>query len=74
MRDGTALTVGFQADKVDANGETFGLVCKTNLTEAATFTLNATLTNGAADTLGTLNAVLSQSYPQLFVVGIGSAE
>ena len=74
VRDGTALTVGFQADKVDANGETFGLVCKTNLTEAATFTLNATLTNGAADTLGTLNAVLSQSYPQLFVVGIGSAE
>ncbi len=74
VRDGTALTVGFAADKVDANGEVFGLICKTNLTEAATFTINATLTNGATDTLGTLNAILAQPYPQLFAVGIGSAE
>ena len=73
VRDGTALTVGFAADKVDANGQIFGLLCKTNLIETTTFTINATLTNGASDTLGTLNAILPQPYPQLFVVGIGSA-
>ena len=74
VRDGTALTVGFAADKVNANNEVFGLICKTNLTEAATFTINATLTNGASDALGTLNAILAQPYPQLFAVGIGPAE
>ena len=74
VRDGTALTVGFAADKVDANGQIFGLLCKTNLIETTTFTINATLTNGASDTLGTLNAILPQPYPQLFVVGIGPAK
>ena len=73
VRDGTALTVGFSADKVDANGQVFGLLCKTDLADPATFTINATLTNGATDALGTLNAILPQPYPQLFVVGIGSA-
>ncbi len=73
VRDGTALTVGFAADKVDANGQIFGLLCKTNLIENTTFTVNATLTNGATDALGTLNAILSQPYPRLFVVGIGPA-
>ena len=68
--DGTALTIGFAADKVDANGQIFGLLCKTNLIENTTFTVNATLTNGATDALGTLNAILSQPYPRLFVVGI----
>lgn len=68
------LTVGFAADKVDANGQVFGLLCKTDLADTATFTINATLTNGATDALGTLNAILPQPYPQLFVVGIGPAE
>ena len=72
-RDGAALTVGFAADKIDANGQVFGLLCKTDLADTATFTINATLTNGDTDALGTLNAILPQPYPQLFVVGIGPA-
>ena len=73
-RDGAVLTVGFAADKVDANGQVFGLLCKTDLADTATFTVNATLANGVSDTLGTLNAILPQPYPQLFVVGIGPAK
>jgi acetyl esterase/lipase len=71
--DGSALTVGFAAGKVDGNGQVFGLLCKTDLADTATFTINATLSNGASDTLGTLSAVLDQSYSKLFVVGIGPA-
>ena len=71
--DGSALTVGFAAGKVDGNGQAFGLLCKTDLADTATFTINATLSNGASDTLGTLSAVLDQSYSKLFVVGIGPA-
>ena len=73
VRDGTTLTVGFRADKVDANGQTFGLVCKDNLTDTTTFTLNATLANeaGGAATVGTLTTTTVKT--QIFAVGIGPA-
>ena len=73
VRDGTTLTVGFRADKVDANGQTFGLVCKDNLTDTTTFTLNATLANeaGGAATVGTLTTTTDKT--QIFAVGIGPA-
>ena len=74
VRDGTTLTVGFRADKVDANGQTFGLVCKYNLTDTTTFTLNATLANeaGGAATVGTLTTTTDET--QIFAVGIGPAK
>ena len=74
VRDGTTLTVGFRADKVDANGQTFGLVCKDNLTDTTTFTLNATLANeaGGAATVGTLTTTTVKT--QIFAVGIGPAQ
>ena len=74
VRDGTTLTVGFRADKVDANGQTFGLVCKDNLTDTTTFTLNATLANeaGGAATVGTLTTTTDKT--QIFAVGIGPAQ
>ena len=72
VRDGTTLTVGFQADKVDANGQTFGLICKDNLADTTPFTLNATLTNGASDALGTLTTTTDKT--QIFAVGIGPAQ
>ena len=73
VRDGTTLTVGFRADKVDANGQTFGLVCKNNLTDTTTFTLDATLANeaGGAATVGTLTTTTDKT--QIFAVGIGPA-
>ena len=69
-----SLTVGFAADKVDADGQVFALLCKSDLADAATFMVNATLRNGVSDTFGTLSAVLDQPPPRLFVIGIGPAE
>ena len=73
-RDGGTLTVGIEAARVDADGETFGLVCKENLTDTETFTINATLSNetGGAATVGMLQGVTDRT--QLFVVGICAAE
>ena len=73
VRAGTTLTVGFAADKVDANGQTFGLVCKDNLGDKTTFTLNATLANeaGGSATTGTLTTTTDKT--QIFAVGIGPA-
>lgn len=72
-RDGAALTVGFAADKVDANGQTFGLVCKDNLTDTTTFTLNATLANEAGGTATTGTLTTTTDKTQIFAVGIGPA-
>ncbi len=70
--EGGMVAVGFRAAEIGANvGSTFGLLCKDNLDDAETFTLNATLTD-VADALGELQAATSKS--QLFVVGIGAAE
>ena len=66
------LAVGFEARKVDADGETFALVCKENLTDTETFTIEVTLTNGATDTLGSLAGTTGRS--SLFVLGIGAAQ
>lgn len=72
----TGATVGLHAAKIDANGETFGLVCKTDLTKDETFILNAVLSyekgelGDATEGLFTITADLS-GYTQLFVVGVG---
>ena len=66
------LTVGFEAGKVDADGESFGLICKESLTDKSTFVLNVTLSNGATSLLGTLSG--TTDYSQLFILGIGPAE
>ena len=66
------LTLGLEAGQVDADGQVFGLVCKENLTDAKTFTVNVTLKNGAAATLGTLEGLTDK--PQLFILGIGPKE
>ena len=73
VRDGTTLTVGFAADKVDANGQTFGLVCKDNLTDTTAFTLNATLANEAGGTATTGTLTTTTDKTQIFAVGIGPA-
>ena len=70
--EGGKVAVGFRAAEIGASvGASFGLVCKDNIDDTETFTLNATLTD-VADALGELQAVTSKS--QLFVVGIGAAE
>lgn len=71
-RDGETVAVGFRAAEIGANvGASFGLVCKDNLEDTETFTLNATLTD-IEGVLGELQATTSKS--QLFIVGIGAAE
>ena len=68
------LTVCLEAGLVNANGQTFGLVCKERLSDAQTFTINVTLTDdgtGSA-TLGTLQGLTDKS--QLFILGIGPAK
>ena len=71
--DGGTLTVGIKAAKVDGNGELFGLICKTDLADTTTFTINVTLTNedGGTATVGSLQGLTNM--PRLFVVGIGPA-
>ena len=67
------LKVDFEADRVSANGQTFGLVCKENLSDTETFTINVTLTDdgtGSA-TLGSLEGLTDR--PRLFILGIGPA-
>ena len=71
-REGGTVAVGFRAAEIGANvGASFGLVCKDNLEDTETFTLNATLTD-IEGVLGELQATTSKS--QLFIVGIGAAE
>ena len=75
-RTNAVLTVVFRAAKVVADGGVYGLVCKENLADAATFKLPALLTDGADETLGILTATLEAGTdnPTLFAVGIGPAE
>ncbi len=72
-RTNATLTVGFRAAKVVADGGVYGLVCKENLADAATFKIPALLTDGADETLGVLTATLEAGTdkPTLFAVGIG---
>ncbi len=70
-REGGTVVVGFRAAEIGASvGSTFGLLCKDNLDDTETFTLNATLT-GIEGALGELQATTTKS--QLFIVGIGAA-
>ena len=70
-RDGETVAVGFRAAEIGASvGASFGLVCKDNLDDTETFTLNATLTD-IEGALGELQATTTKS--QLFIVGIGAA-
>lgn len=70
----TGATVGITAAKIDADGERFGLICKTSFGTFETVVLNATLAADPGATTGvfTITADLS-GYTQLFVVGIGPA-
>lgn len=74
----TGATVGLHAKEINANGQDFGLVCKTDITKGDTFVINATLNyeQGELGTptegLFTITADLSE-YDQLFVVGVGPA-
>ena len=72
-RVGSDVAVEFHAAEIGASvGASFGLICKDNLADTKTFTLNAQLT--AVDTtyvLGTLETQTNKT--QLFVVGIGPA-
>ena len=68
------LTVAFEAGKVNANGQTFGLVCKKNLADKDTFKISVKLTDdgtGSA-TVGVLEGETNE--PQLFIVGIGDVK
>ena len=70
-REGGTVAVGFRAAEIGASiGASFGLVCKDNLDDTETFTLNATLTD-IEGALGELQATTTKS--QLFIVGIGAA-
>ena len=71
-RSGATVAGGFAAAKIEATvGDSYGLLCKENLGDAATFTLQATITE-AGDTLATLTA--STDRTRLFAVGICTAE
>ena len=70
-REGETVAVGFRAAEIGASvGASFGLVCKDNLDDTETFTLNATLTD-VEGALGELQATTSKT--RLFIVGIGAA-
>ena len=70
-REGGPGAVGCRAAEIGASvGASFGLVCKDNLDDTETFTLNATLTD-IEGALGELQATTTKS--QLFIVGIGAA-
>ena len=67
-------TVGLKAGKIDADGETFGLICKTDLTKADTIVINATMAAEKDAETGTFTITADLSgYTQLFVVGVGPA-
>lgn len=73
----TGATVGLKAAKIAAQAETFGLICKTDLTKGDTFVINASLSVAEGDPdakngLFTISTDLS-GYDQLFVVGVGPA-
>ena len=66
------LKVNLSAAKIDADGATFGLICKTDLTSDQTIVINATLAAEKDATEGVLTVKTDLSdYPSLFVVGIG---
>ena len=67
------LKIGFEADRVDANGQSFGLLCKDSLADEVPYVINVQLTNdeGGMATLGTLQGLTDK--PQIFILGIGPA-
>ncbi len=71
-REGETVAVGFRAAEIGASvGASFALICKDNLADTATFTIDATLTE-VASPLGVLEAATDKA--QIFVVGIGAAD
>ena len=65
------IVVDFAAGRVDANGETVGLVCKRNLSDSETFIVNATVRDDGSGSavVGALEAQTNE--PRLFILGIG---
>ena len=69
---GEGLKVKLSAKKIVADGQTFGIVCKTDLLGDEKIVVNATLHADATGTEGELRTVSDLSpYSQLFVVGVG---
>ena len=67
------ITVDLKAAKIDADGQTFGLICKDDLTSETTFVVNATLAAEKDATAGTFTADLPEGKDALFVIGVGPA-
>ena len=70
FKDGK-IAVEFAAGRVDADGQTFALVCKRSLTDKETFTINVKLSDDKSGTatIGALEGATSE--PSLFILGIG---
>ena len=67
----TGLKVRFRAGQIDADGETFGLICKTDITSDATIVVNAKLAAEPGATEGVLTVTEDLgAYTRLFVIGI----
>ena len=73
VRNGEALAVGIEATKINANGQTFGLVCKDNLDDVDTFVLNAVLTDDGSGSATVATLQTTTDKTQLFVFGICEA-
>ena len=70
VRNGGTLVVGIEAAKINANGQTFGLVCKDNLDDADTFVLNAVLADDGSGSATVATLQTTTDKTQLFVFGI----
>lgn len=67
------VKVGLRADRIDANGQMFGLICKDDLLSDTTFTLNVKLSDDGSGSARLADLMGQTDKPQLFVLGIGSA-
>lgn len=70
VSNGGTLVVGIEAAKINANGQTFGLVCKDNLDDADTFVLNAVLADDGSGSATVATLQTTTDKTQLFVFGI----
>ena len=73
VRNGAGFAVGIEAAKIDANGQTFGLVCKDNLGDSDTFVLNVVLADDGSGSATVATLQTTTDKTQLFVFGICEA-
>ena len=67
------IKVGLKAAKIDADGQTFGLICKEDLTKDDTITINVILTDDKSHEATLADLAGETTKTQLFVIGIGPA-